>query len=92
MEEQSQCLEESQNCFESKVGEGFRLIDLNFLIEELRRGRCTCKVSFLVPTTFSTKIGLLKVGVKINVKSIILQTIEALQQRPGKSLLSGEIK
>ena len=25
--EQSQCLEESQNCFESKVGEGFRFID-----------------------------------------------------------------
>ena len=30
IEEQSQCLEESQNCFESKVGEGFRFIDLNF--------------------------------------------------------------
>ena len=30
IEEQSQCLEESQNCFESKVPEGFRFIDLNF--------------------------------------------------------------
>ena len=30
IEEQSQCLEESQNCFESKVAEGFRFIDLNF--------------------------------------------------------------
>ena len=31
IEEQSQCLEESQNCFESKVGEGFRfVIDLIF--------------------------------------------------------------
>ena len=49
IEEQSQCLEESQNCFESRVGEGFRFIDLNFLIEQLRR------------------------GVKINVKSVILQ-------------------
>ena len=36
IEEQSQCLEESQNCFENKVGEGFRIIDLNFLIEQLR--------------------------------------------------------
>ena len=34
---------ESQSCFESKVGEGFRLIDLSFLIEQLRRGCCTCK-------------------------------------------------
>ena len=33
MEKQSQCLEESQNCFESKVAEGFRFIDLNFFIE-----------------------------------------------------------
>ena len=39
IEEQSQCLEESQNCFESKVAEGFRFIDLYFLIEKgLRRG------------------------------------------------------
>ena len=30
IEEQSQCLEESQNCFESKFAEGFRFIDLNF--------------------------------------------------------------
>ena len=30
IEEQSQCLEESQNCFESKVGEGFRFVDLIF--------------------------------------------------------------
>ena len=43
IEEQSQCLEESQNCFESKVGEEFTFIDLNFLIEQLRRGCCTCK-------------------------------------------------
>ena len=27
---QSQCLEESQNCFESKVGEKFRFIDSIF--------------------------------------------------------------
>ena len=39
IEEQSQ----SQSCFESKVGEGFRLIALSFLIEQLRRGCCTCK-------------------------------------------------
>ena len=43
IEEQSQCLEESQNCFGSKVGEGFRVVDLNFLIEQLRRGCRTCK-------------------------------------------------
>ena len=30
IEEQSQCLEGSQNCFQSKVGEGFRFVDLNF--------------------------------------------------------------
>ena len=41
VEEQSQCLEESQNCFESKVAEGF--IDLNFLIDQLTRGCHTCK-------------------------------------------------
>ena len=40
--EQSQCLEESQNCFENKVAERFRFIDLNFLIEQLRRGFRTC--------------------------------------------------
>ena len=45
MEEQSQCLEESQNCFESKVGEGFRFIDLNLLIEQLRRGYLTSIIS-----------------------------------------------
>ena len=39
IEEQSQ----SQSCFESKVGEGFQLIDLSFLTEQLRRGCCTCK-------------------------------------------------
>ena len=39
-EKRSQCLEESQNCFESKVDEG---LDLNFLTEQLRRGCCTCK-------------------------------------------------
>ena len=39
IEEQSQ----SQSCFESKVGEEFRLIALSFLIEQLRRGCCTCK-------------------------------------------------
>ena len=38
-EEQSQ----SQSCFESQVDEGFQLIDLSFLIEQLRRGCCTCK-------------------------------------------------
>ena len=43
IEEQSQCLEGSQNCFESKVAEGFRFIDLNILIEQLRRGSRTCK-------------------------------------------------
>ena len=43
IEEQSKCLEQSQNCFESKVAEGFRFIDFNFLIEQLRRGCCTCK-------------------------------------------------
>ena len=30
IEEQSKCLEESQNCFEIKVAEGFRFIDLKF--------------------------------------------------------------
>ena len=30
------------------------------------------KVSFLTSTAFSSKIGLLKLGVKMNVKSIIL--------------------
>ena len=30
MEEQSQCLEESQNCFESKFEEGSRFIDFEF--------------------------------------------------------------
>ena len=39
IEEQSQ----SQSCFESKVGERFRLIALSFLTEQLRRGCCTCK-------------------------------------------------
>ena len=39
IEEQSQCLQES----ESKVGEGFRFIDLNFFIEQLRRVCYTCK-------------------------------------------------
>ena len=43
IEEQSQCLEESQNCFESKAAEGFRFTDLNFFIEQLRRGCFTCK-------------------------------------------------
>ena len=43
MEEQSQCLEESQNCFENKGVEGFIFIDLNCLIEQLRRDCCTCK-------------------------------------------------
>ena len=72
IEEQSQCLEESRNCFESKVGEGFRFIDLNFLIEQLRRGCCTCESIILMPTAFSSKIGLLKLGVKINIKNVIL--------------------
>ena len=43
IEEQNQCLEESQNCFESKVAERFRFIDLNVLIEQLGRGCRTCK-------------------------------------------------
>ena len=30
IEEQSQCLEKSQNCFESKVDEGSRFVDLIF--------------------------------------------------------------
>ena len=34
IEEQIQCLEESQNCFESKVAEGFRFIDLKFLLRK----------------------------------------------------------
>ena len=38
IEEQSQYLEESQNCFESQVAEGLRFIDLSFSIEQLRRG------------------------------------------------------
>ena len=42
VEEQSQGLEESRNCFESKVAEKFRFIDLNVLIEQLRGGCCTC--------------------------------------------------
>ena len=44
IEEQSRCLEESQNCFESKVAEGFRCIDLNFLIEQLRTEGITIHV------------------------------------------------
>ena len=42
VEEQSQCLEESRNCYESKVAERFRFIDLNYLIEQLRGGCCIC--------------------------------------------------
>ena len=37
IEEQSQCLEESQRCFESTVAEGVRFTDLHCLIEQLRR-------------------------------------------------------
>ena len=57
VEEQSQ----SQSCFESKVGEGFRfrLIDLRFLIEQLRRGCCTCKSNIsLLDIQRETKRGL----------------------------------
>ena len=43
IEEQCQCLEESKNCFESKVDEGYKFIDLNLLIEHLRKGCRTCK-------------------------------------------------
>ena len=43
IEEQSQCLEESQNCYESKVAQGFRFIDLKFFMEQLRRDCCKCK-------------------------------------------------
>ena len=39
MEERSQ----SQSYFENKVGEGFRLFDFSFLIEQLKRGCCTCE-------------------------------------------------
>ena len=42
-EEQIRCLEKSQNCFESKVAEGFIFTDLNILIQQLRRGCCTRK-------------------------------------------------
>ena len=42
IEEQSQCLEESQNYFESKVADGIRFIDLNFFIEQWRRVCHTC--------------------------------------------------
>ena len=42
IEDQSQCFEGSQNCFERKVAEGTRFVDLNFLIEQLRRGCGTC--------------------------------------------------
>ena len=70
IEEQSQCLEESQNCFESKVGEGLRFIDLNVLIEQLRRGCCACKSIIFTATELSSKIGLLKLGVKTNVKNV----------------------
>ena len=45
IEEQSQWLEKLQNCFESKVAEGFRFIDLNFFIEQLRRGCHTSIIS-----------------------------------------------
>ena len=62
IEEQSQCLEESQNCFESKVAEGFRFIDFNFLIEQSRRGYCTCKSIISHANAFSSKIGLPKLG------------------------------
>ena len=87
MEEESYCLKESQNYFESKIAEWSRFIDLKFLIEQLRKGYRTCssweevavQVSFLTLTAFSSKIGLLKLSVKTNVRSIILQTIEALQ-------------
>ena len=43
IEEQSQCLEESQNCFENKVGEEFRFTDLNLLIEQLS----SCRTSII---------------------------------------------
>ena len=46
-DEQSQCIVESQNSYESKVGEGFRFIDLNPFIEQSRRGCCTvCSINF----------------------------------------------
>ena len=46
IEEQNQCLEESQNCFELKVAERFRFTNLNFLIEQLRRGCRTSIISY----------------------------------------------
>ena len=69
IKKQSQCLEEQQNCFESKVAEGFGFININFL---LRKGCGTCKVSFLMPSGSSSKIVLINLSVKINVKNIIL--------------------
>ena len=72
IEEQHKCLEESQNCFESKVSEGFRFTDLNFLLSSREEVAVHVKVSFLTPTAFSSKTGLLKLGVKISVKSIML--------------------
>ena len=54
IEEQNQCLEESQNCFEIKVVEGFKFIDLIFLIEQLRRGCCTSQ-----KYNFSRQLGFL---------------------------------
>ena len=71
IEDQIQFLEESQNCSESNVGEGFRFIDLKFLIEQLEEVAVHVKGSFLTLTAFSSRIGLLKLGVKIIVKSIL---------------------
>ena len=67
IEEQSQCLEESQHCFESKVAEAFRFIDLNFLIEQLRR---CCHTSIIsLPNLENLYFqGKSNKNVKINVK------------------------
>ena len=50
---------QSQSCFESKVEGGFRLIDLSFFIEQLRRGCSTCKSNIsLLDIQGETKLGL----------------------------------
>ena len=48
IEEQSQCLQESQNCFESKAAKGHRFIDLNLLIEQLRKYRFSHQMRFFL--------------------------------------------
>ena len=66
---EEQCLEESQNCFESKVAEGFRFIDLIFFIEKLRRDCCTCKSIMSHANCKFFKIGLLNLVLKSTLKA-----------------------